>query len=46
MAGLSAAIESCTAVRSATSRNARAAAESGSATTIGFPLSPPSRIDW
>ena len=43
---LSAVMDTCAAVRSATSRNARAAAESGSASMIGRPLSPPSRIGW
>jgi hypothetical protein len=41
---LCAAIETCAAVRSATVRNDRAAAEPGSPITSGTPVSPPSRI--
>ena len=43
---LSAVMDTCAAVRSATSKNACAAAEFGSASMIGRPLSPPSRIGW
>ena len=37
-------IETCAAARSAMCRNARPAGDSGSAVTIGAPVSPPTRI--
>src|SRR5262245_16802987 len=38
--------DTCAAVRPATVKNARAAADAGSPTTSGTPVSPPSRIGW